>query len=695
MDVYKTDSIRNVALLGHGGAGKTTLTEAMAFLSGITTRMGTVTDGNTISDYDKEEIKRKFSISTAVVPIEWKKTKVNILDTPGFFDFVGEVEEAVSAADAAVIVIAGKAGVQVGTEKAWNLCDDKGLPRMFLVSGLDNADANYNEVVETLQNLYGKKVVPLHIPIREDGKLTGYVDVVAQKGKKYGAKGKTEDCAVPGDLEAELETFREELMETVAETSEEFMERYFGGDEFTAEEVAEALAANVADASIIPVCVASPVNQQGVTDLLDEIVTYFPAPSACKITGKNVKSGEDFAANYDPAGPKSAFVFKTIADPFIGKYSLIKVCSGTLKGDDTLYDSEENSEMRLGKLYVMRGNKPQEVAELYAGDIGAVTKLDISTGDTLSTKATPISFPKTELSVPYTYERYRAANKGDEDKVAQALARLAQEDLTFKNVIDSANHQSLLYGIGDQQIDVIKSKLKERYKVDIELSAPKVAFRETIRKKSDVEGKHKKQTGGHGQYGHVKMRFEPSGNMEAPYEFAIEVVGGAVPKNYYPAVEKGLNESVEAGPLAGYPVVGVKATLYDGSYHPVDSSEQAFKTATRTAFKNGFMAADPILLEPIITLRVKVKDQYTGDVMGDLNKRRGRVLGMNPAGKGMTVIEAEVPQMEIYGYSTVLRSMTGGSGDFSFEFARYEQAPADVQAKQVALRADEVAGGEE
>ena len=324
-----------------------------------------------------------------------------------------------------------------------------------------------------------------------------------------------------------------------------------------------------------------------------------------------------------------------------------------------------------------------------------MTKLDISTGDTLSTKATPISFPKTELSVPYTYERYRAANKGDEDKVAQALARLAQEDLTFKNVIDSANHQSLLYGIGDQQIDVIKSKLKERYKVDIELSAPKVAFRETIRKKSDVEGKHKKQTGGHGQYGHVKMRFEPSGNMEVPYEFAIEVVGGAVPKNYYPAVEKGLNESVESGPLAAYPVVGVKATLYDGSYHPVDSSEQAFKTATRTAFKNGFMAADPILLEPIITLRVKVKDQYTGDVMGDLNKRRGRVLGMNPAGKGMTVIDAEVPQMEIYGYSTVLRSMTGGSGDFSFEFARYEQAPADVQAKQVALRADEVAGGEE
>ena len=695
MDVYKTDRIRNVAFLGHGGAGKTTLTEAMAHLSGLTSRMGNVTDGNTISDYDKEEIKRKFSISTAVVPIEWQKTKINVLDTPGFFDFVGEAEEAVGAADGAVIVIAGKAGVQVGTEKAWDKCEERGIARMFFISGMDNEDVNFQEIVEKLQDLYGKKVVPLHIPIREGGKFCGYVDVVKKAGCKYGAKGKIESCPVPEDLEAEMETFYEGLMESVAETSEEMMERYFGGEEFTAEEVAEALAVNVADGSIIPVCVGSSVNLQGVANLLDEIVAYIPDPSRCKISGVNTKTNEAFEANYNPAGEKTAYVWKTIADPFIGKYSLIKVCSGTLKADDTLYVADKNMEARLGKLYVMRGNKAQEVPELSAGDIGALAKLDIVTGDTLSTKSNPVNFPKTVLSVPYTYERYRAANKGDEDKVSQALSRLAQEDLTFKNVIDSANHQSLLYGIGDQHIDVIKSKLKERYKVDIELSEPKVAFRETIRKKSDVEGKHKKQTGGHGQYGHVKMRFEPSGNMEEPYEFAIEVVGGAVPKNYYPAVEKGLVESVESGPLAAYPVVGVKATLYDGSYHPVDSSEQAFKTATRTAFKNGFMAADPILLEPIINLKVKVKDQYTGDVMGDLNKRRGRVLGMNPAGKGMTIIEADVPQTEIYGYSTVLRSMTGGSGDFSFEFARYEQAPSDVQAKQVALRADEVANGEE
>ena len=695
MDVYRTDRIRNVVLLGHGGAGKTTLAEAMAYLSGVTSRMGTVTDGNTISDYDKEEIKRKFSISTAVVPVEWQKTKINILDTPGFFDFVGEVEEAVGVADAAIIVISGKGGVQVGAEKAWKFCEERNLPRMFFVTGMDNDDVSYREIVEKLQELYGKKIAPLHMPIREDGKFVGYVNIVKKAGRKYVAKGKKEECPVPDYLEEYLENYHEGLMESVAETSEEFMERYFGGDEFSVEEVAAALATNVADCSVVPVCMGSPVNLQGVANLLDDICDYFPDPSRRPCKGINTKTNDVFEANYDFQKSKSAYVWKTIADPFIGKYSLIKVCSGTLKPDDALYIADRNTEMRLGKIYVMRGNKSQEVTELFAGDIGALAKLDIATGDTLSTKSAPVNYPKAILSKPYTYERYRAVNKGDEDKVSQALARLAQEDLTFKNVIDSANRQSLLYGIGDQQIDVIKSKLKERYKVDIELSAPKVAFRETIRKKSDVEGKYKKQTGGHGQYGHVKMRFEPSGNMEEPYEFAIEVVGGAVPKNYYPAVEKGLNESVVAGPLAAYPVVGVKATLYDGSYHPVDSSEQAFKTATHMAFKDGFMKADPILLEPIINLKVTVKDQYTGDVMGDLNKRRGRVLGMNPAGHGITVIEADVPQMEIYGYSTVLRSMTGGSGDFSFEFARYEQAPADVQAKQVQLRADEVANGEE
>ena len=696
MDVYKTDKIRNVVLLGHGGAGKTTLTEAAAHLSGITSRMGNVTDGNTISDFDKEEQKRKFSISTSVVPVEWNKTKINFLDTPGYFDFVGEVEEAAGVADGAVIVISGKDGVQVGTEKAWNLCEEHNIPRIFFITEMDNADVNFTAIIEKLQDLYGQKVAPLYLPIKEGGKFTGCVNVISQSGQKFGAKGQTSGCDVPGELESDLETYRGEIIESVAESSEEMMERYFEGEEFSVEEITDALAVNVADCSSIPVLIGSPVNLQGVTDLLNDIVSLLPDPSKRKISGTNTKNDETFEADYDGSREKSAYVWKTISDPFIGKYSLIKVCSGTLKSDDTLYDVEKGNDERLGKLYVIRGNKPQEVPELSAGDIGALAKLgDVTTGDTLSTKAVPVVYPKTVLSTPYTYERYRAVNKGDEDKVAQALARLAIEDLTFKTVIDAPNHQSLLYGIGDQQIDIIKSKLKDRYKVDIELSEPRVAFRETIRKKSDVEGKYKKQTGGHGQYGHVKMRFEPSGDMTKPFEFAIEVVGGAVPKNYYPAVEKGLNEAVQSGPVAAYPVVGVKAVLYDGSYHPVDSSEQAFKTATHMAFKDGFMKADPILLEPIINLKVTVKDQFTGDVMGDLNKRRGRVLGMNPDHKGNTIIEADIPQTEIYGYSTVLRSMTGGSGDFSFEFARYEQAPADIQAKQIQLRADEVNQGEE
>ncbi len=693
MNVYRTDRVRNVVLLGHGGSGKTSLVEAAAYLNGLTSRMGNVTDGNTISDYDKEEIKRKFSISASVVPIEWDKCKVNLLDTPGYFDFVGEVEEAVGVADAAVIVVSGKDGVQVGTEKAWNLCEERNLPRMIFVTNMDNNDVSYREVVEKLQELYGKKIAPLHMPIREDGKFVGYVNIVKKAGRRFIPKGRKEECPVPEYLEEYLETYREALLESVAETSEDFMDRYFGGEEFTIAEICAALATNIADCSIVPVCMGSPVNLQGVSNLMDDIVEYFPSPNKRPCNGINQKTNEMFEANYDFQKQKSAYVWKTISDPFIGKYSLIKVCSGSLKSDDTLYDVNKENEERLGKLYVMRGNKSFEVDELFAGDIGALAKLgDVETGDSLSLKAAPVLYGKTKLSTPYTCMRYRAVSKGDEDKVAQSLSRLAIEDKTFKVVIDSANSQSLLYGIGEQQLEIIKSKLKERYKVEIELMEPKVAFRETIRKNSDVQGRYKKQTGGHGQFGDVKMRFEPSGDLNTPYEFVIEVVGGAVPKNYYPAVEKGLNECVQAGPLAAYPVVGVKATLYDGSYHPVDSSEQAFKTATHLAFKDGFMKAGPVLLEPIVNLKVTVKDMYTGDVMGDLNKRRGRVLGMNPDHKGNTIIEADIPQMELYGYGTTLRSMTGGSGDFAYEFARYEQAPADIQAKQVQLRAEEVKG---
>ena len=493
-----------------------------------------------------------------------------------------------------------------------------------------------------------------------------------------------------------MEKYLEILLEAFAETSEEFMDRYFEGDKFSVAEISAALSMCVGDGSLVPVCMGSPVNLQGVKILLDDICGYFPSPNMRERAGIVKNTSEIFEADYDFTTSKSAVVWKTIVDPFLGKYSLLKVCSGVIKSGDTMYNVDQDTEVKLGKLYVMEGAKPIEVPELHAGDIGAVAKLnDLRTGDSLATKANPVMYGKPAISTPYTCKRYKVANKADVDKVSQALSKMAQEDLTMRVVNDSANRQSLIYGIGDQHIDVIVSKLQEQYKVSVEISKPKVAFRETIRKKSDIDKKYKKQSGGHGQYGHVKMTFEPSGNLEEAFEFEQIVVGGAVPKNYFPAVEKGLQESVVAGPLAAYPVVGVKAVLYDGSYHPVDSSEMAFKTATKMAFKDGFMQASPVLLEPIINMRVTVPDKFTGDVMGDLNKRRGRVLGMNPDHEGNTIIEADVPLLEIYGYSTVLRSMTGGSGDFSYEFARYEQAPNDIQEKEIVARASKVDSADE
>ena len=691
MNVYTTDKIRNVVILGHGGAGKTSLVEAMAYLSGITNRLGNITDGTTLSDYDKEEQKRKFSISTTMAPIIWGDTKVNVLDTPGYFDFVGEVEEAAAAADAAVIVVNGKSGVEVGTQKAWDLCEKYKLPRIFYVSNMDFDNASYRKVVEDLVELYGKKIAPLYRPIRENEKFVGYVNIVKQGARRYVDKQNKVECEIPDYLQEYLEHDRETLMEAVAETSEEFMDRYFGGDEFSEAEIVAALKTNVSDCSLVPVTMGASVNLQGIMILLDDIISYFPSPADTKIAGVNTKTNEIFEADYNFAKAKSAFIFKTIVDPFIGKYSMIKVASGVIKADDTLYDVENDSEFRVSKLYVFEGSKPVEVKELMAGDIGAIGKLDAATGDTLSTKATPIKYGKVAVSTPYTYKRYRAKNKGDEDKISQALAKMMQEDLTMKAVNDAENRQTLIYGMGDQHLDIIVSKLLTKYKVEAELDRPKVAFRETIRRNSDVDSKYKKQSGGHGQYGHVKMRFEASGDLETPYVFEQVVVGGAVPKNYFPAVEKGIQDSVLKGPMAGYPVVGVKATLYDGSYHPVDSSEMAFKTAAIQAFKKGFMEASPVLLEPIASLRVTVPDKFTGDVMGDLNKRRGRVLGMNPDHKGNTIVEADIPMSELYGYSTQLRSMTGGCGDFAYEFARYEQAPSDVQDKEIAARAAETA----
>ncbi len=694
MNIYTTDKIRNVVLLGHGGSGKTSLAEAMAYLAGITSRMGKVPDGNTISDFGKEEQKRQISISTSVIPIEWNGVKINVLDTPGYFDFVGEVEEAVSVAGAAVIVINGKSGIEVGTEKAWELCEKYHLPRFIFVTGMDIDNVSYRQIVEDLEEKYGKKIAPFNLPIRENERFVGYVNVVSETGHRW--KGKeVVDCPVPDYCQANLETYRDILLEAVAETSEEFMERYFGGDTFSEAEIRAALRTNVIDGSIVPVSMGSNLLCQGVYTLLDDIVKYIPSPEDRECAGINAKTNEIFHADYDFSKAKSAYVYKTMVDPFIGKYSLIKVCSGVLKTDDLMYNRDKDAEAKIGKLYVLCGNKPMEVSELHAGDLGALAKSSATTGDTLSTKAVPLTFARTEFSKPYTAKRYKAVNKADIDKISQSLQKITDEDKTLMVVNDAENRQTLLYGMGDQHLDIVASRLENEYKVKIELDAPKVAYRETIRKKSDVEYKYKKQSGGHGQYGHVKMRFEPSGDVQQSYVFEQEVVGGAVPKNYFPAVEKGIMESVQKGPMAAYPVVGVKAVLYDGSYHPVDSSEMAFKLAASQAFKKGFMDASPVLLEPISSLKVTVPDSYTGDVMGDLNKRRGRVLGMTPVTGGKQIIEADVPTSMLYGYCTDLRSMTGGRGVYEYSFARYEQAPSDVQEKEIAARAASVAEGSE
>lgn len=691
MDIYTTDRIRNVVLLGHSGAGKTLLTESMAYVSGKISRMGSIEAGNTISDYGKEEVKRKISISATVVPVEWKGVKINILDTPGYFDFIGEAEQAISAADAAIIVVSGKAGVEAGTQKAWEMCEKYKLPRMIYVTGMDADNASFKGVVAALRELYGKKIAPFHFPIRENEKFVGYINVISETASRWKDR-EVEECQIPDYSRENLALYRETLMEAVAETSEEFMERYFNGDTFSDNEIRSALRYNIDDASIVPITMGSNTLSQGTYALLDDIVKYMPSPENKKFAGLNMKTNEVFEADYNFAKPKSAYIFKTIADPFIGKYSLIKICSGVFKTDDIIYNQDKDVEEKIGRFYVLNGNKPVEVSELHAGDIGAIAKLSkAETADTLSTKANVIRFGAFEISKPYTAMRYKVPDKKDIDKVAQALSKLMKEDKTLKVVNDTENRQLLLYGMGEMQLEVIKSRLANEYNCNIELVKPKIAFRETINASSDVEYKYKKQSGGHGQYGHVKMKFSPLPDRSVPYVYEQEVVGGAVPKNFFPAVEKGIQEASLKGPLAAYPVVGVKAVLYDGSYHTVDSSENAFKMAAIQAFRQGVMKASPVLLEPVMVLKVVVPEKYTGDVIGDLNKRRGRIVGMTPCQNNKQLIEADIPMKELDGYCTILRSMTGGRGEYSYEFSGYEQAPADVQNEEIKARAEKVA----
>ena len=684
MNVYATENVRNVVLLGHGGCGKTSLIESMAFATGVIKRVRTVAEGGTVSDYDKEEIKRKFSIQATVVPLELEGVKVNILDTPGLFDFAGEVYEALSVADAAVIVINGKSGVEVGTRKSFDFCAKRGIPVIVYITNVEDEHVDAAAIVEELRESYGNKIVPFQMPMKEGHDFKGFINAAKMLVCSQKADGSFDEAVVADGDNDELDEYRMQLLEGVAETSEELMEKFFEEEPFTEEEISQAIVESVAARDLMPVICGVLGTDFSAKVLLEAMVKYFSAPGVIsdQFVGRKLKSNEEVKASFDPSAPVSAYVFKTIVDPFVGRFSLIKVTDGVFKADSTVYNSNKETEERIGKLYILRGKDQFEISEINAGDIGAIAKLSVTkTGDTLSLKSDPIIFDQAQMPVPYTFMRYEAKSKGDEDKVSSALRKLMDEDLTLREENDKANRQMLLYGMGDQHLEIVRSKLADRYKVEIDLVKPKVAFKETIRGNTEVRGKYKKQSGGHGQYGDVLMTFEPSGDLETPYEFSEKIFGGAVPKNYFPAVEKGIAESCLKGPLAGYPVVGIKATLIDGSYHPVDSSEMAFKMAAITAFKNGVMECKPVLLEPIVNLKVDVLDKNTGDVMGDLNKRRGRILGMNPIEGGRQELVADIPLASLVGYSTDLRSMTGGSGEFSYEFSRYEQMPADAQEK--------------
>ena len=659
MKVFTTDKIRNVVVLGHSGAGKTSLVSAM----------------NGIATASKQRMTEPVATTQMLVqPILWDDHKINILDVPGSFDFVGEIEEAVGVADAAIIVISGKNGVENGTRKAWAMCEKYHLPRIVYVSDMDIDDVSFKNVVLGLQELYGKCIAPFHFPLRENEEFVGYVNVIQERAKRWQSDGTVVKSEVPEYSMENLSIYREALMEAVAETSEEFLDRYFAGETFSENEIRQALRVNVSEGTIVPVMMGSNTMERGMYTLLADIIKYLPSPDQRSATGMNVLTQELFEANYNFAKAKTAYVFKTIMDPFIGKYSLFKVMSGVIKSDDNLYDQVKGQEIRISKLYVMKGSKAEEVEELHAGDVGALSKVSgLQTSTTLSTKATPVLYPATAISTPYCAMRYFAADAKEDDKMTQSLLKLAEEDRTLRVENDSENRQTLVYGISEQHLQAVADRLRAKYNVEMQLEAPKVAYRETIRGSADVEYKHKKQSGGHGQYGHVKIKVSPSGNLTSPYEFEETVVGGAVPKNFFPAVEKGIAEGTQAGPLAGYPVVGIHVNLYDGSSHSVDSSEVAFKTAATMALKDALMKADPVLLEPIASLQVRVPEDKVGDVMGELSKRRAKIMGMNPEQEnGRQRIEAEIPYATLYGIGTTLHSITGGEAEYSYEFLKYE-----------------------
>jgi len=676
MKTYPTRSIRNILILGHGGSGKTTLTEALAFNAGAIDRMGRIDEGNTLSDFDPEEKKRKFSISSAIIPLEFGGHKINLIDVPGYFDFIGDAYAALRVADAIVIVIDALSGVQVGTEKAIELLEKANIPAFIVVNKMDRENATFAKVMDELKETFGNKVVPFELPMGEGENMNGVVNIVDMTGSER-KENRCFDVAISDEMKAELEPYRDMIMESVAQTSEDLMEKYFEGEELTQNEIHTGIRKGIDNGELIPVLCTSATLNIGVETLENMIIEYLPSPGNGKFEiGKDPRNKKEIERKCSNKESFSALVFKTIADPFVGKLSIFKVMSGVLDHSIEIYNSTQEIKEKTNHIYVLRGNKQIEVEKLESGDIGAFSKLGSTiTGDTLCHGKDPIVYDKIDFPKPIISMAIEPKTKADIDKLSTGLHRLVEEDPTMTFGRNSETKQTLISGLGEMHLEIISQKLKQKFGVEVNLVDMKVPYRETIKKKATAEGKHKKQSGGSGQFGHVWITFEPGDSQNAPFEFVDKVVGGAVPRNFIPAVEKGLETCMLEGILAGYPVTGVRAILYDGSYHAVDSDEMSFKSAATLAYRKAMKEASPVLLEPIYHIDIVIPEEYMGDIMGDLNKKRGRIMGMEPASGGKQRILAEAPLAEMFKYATELRSMTQARGEFTMEFVRYEEAP--------------------
>ncbi len=683
MKFYSTSDIRNITLVGHGGEGKTTLAEAMLFISGMIDRQGRTDDGNTVMDFDPEETKRHISISSAIAPVEWKDKKINIIDTPGYFDFIGDATSGYYLGDSALIIVSGLGGLNVGAEKAWDACLQAGIAKAFFINQMDKEHVDFDKALQTLKDKYGTRVTVLQLPIGQGLNFKGIYDVIEKKAYAFDGK-KVKEMEAPADIAAKAEEIREAIIENAAENDEALMEKFFEGEELSKDDILKGLKVGIASGDVVPVFLGAGGPNLGVSLLLDNIVSFMPSPDkAIRVAGKTPK-GDEIEYTADAAQPFAAQVYKTVADPFVGTLSVFKILGGELTAGQAIKNANTGKSEKFGQIYVMSGKKQISVEKLSAGDIGALAKLQhTDTGGTLCDESKPVVFTDIQIPEPCISLAVSAKKQGEEEKVFAGLHRLEEEDPSFKVIKQSDTSDTLVSGLGELHLEVICRKLQNKFGVEAQLSDPQVPYRETIKKKVKAQGRHKKQSGGHGQFGDVHIEFEPLYDSPEPFEFVDKIVGGAVPRQYIPAVEKGLRESLVRGVLAGFPMVNIRATLYDGSFHPVDSSEMAFKVAASLAYKKGCAEAGPTLLEPIYKLTVAIPDEYMGDVIGDINRRRGRILGMNPVG-GLQEVIAEVPLAEVFKYATDLRSMTQARGSFKMTFERYDELPGNLAEKVIA-----------